>query len=398
MAAFYFGYLNFTPTPDDDDVLPLDLTGTGDVPTTIGHGAAIIKVGLQNAITRTSITSDNNRIDVTRMSPGGVLDFTTRTEPTITVDNASESSTLPYSEGDVLVFHTSSDNDPSGGTDHYDRMYYVQLMDGAPVRRFTANVVVGSEDSEGYWTYRFKSGVAGAKTGLTVIWVAGDTPYWSVGALPLIPRVSAANLDLYLMYGGNTLSYIDDGSSWDTSAGTPTVALEDSSEEFQLKLDAGAADVAYGSPMITVTQKGELQTRVTVAAFSTTMLAIDSSLLADKDWIAINDNTLTTEDAWYYLVPEMIPNQGDSFLRDITIPIDSSGASLTTAYTFKVWLIDMQLEALFAEGTSTTTIYTARGFINQYGLDAMIFARAYQTSGNAGSNQVLTATIYTPAS
>ena len=390
-GLWWYGFLRWPA-----DIAPPEIPGAP--PTTpTGRSAAALKFALRNAITEAAIITGNSYADITKVGSDGTIDFSTRSEGPVTVNSSPEYSAETYAEGDLLIFHLSSDADPTGGTDYYDRWYYVKLVEGESVRRFTADLITPVQTSPTY-KYKFKSGAQGVATTYKVQYVEGDTNYWGLGQFEVVPRVSAANLDTYLLYGGSTGSSITDGTTFDTTAGASNnIELSTDDEEVTLKLDAGAVSVAYGCEMITLTSKYQLQTRKAIAVFSTTMTMIGTTKLTDADypWSKIADSTLTSEVAYYCIVPEQIPRKGSDFELNIPLPIDASAASSSTQYTFKVWLIDFQLESDIASGTCTSSVPSAYGMVGEYGLDAMIFARPYATSSGAGTTQVLTAVIAT---
>jgi hypothetical protein len=214
--------------------------------------------------------------------------------------------------------------------------------------------------------------------------------------MKVVPRVSSANLDTYATHGGTTLSSVTDGATWDTTAGASSVTFTSTEETFKLELDAGAKNVAYGCPMYTISADGEVEERRAVLIMTTTMTGIGADELESEDWYPIDDGTLYAEKGFYYVLPEIIPQNGDKFNKEFEIPIDASGAVTSTEYTFKMWVIDFQkVSSLRDSGTSTTTVPNKYGMLNEFGLDAMIHARAYSTSSGAGSGQALTWVITT---
>ena len=358
----------------------------------VQRDAANLEFTVANAITLDALTSTNTKVDVFKVSDG-VFNLMTKAESTVTVNSDPEQSTGTYSQGDMVILHVSSDT----GNDYYDRWYYATLVEGEPVRRFTPALATGTKNADGYYTYRFKAGVAGAKTGYSTQYTSGTTNYWGLGPLVVPPRVTSAQLDTFATISTTTLSSVTDGSTWDTTAGSRDKAMPTSDEEVFITLEGDTVSLGFGSPMIYVTSKGELQERVAVVIVSTTMTSIDADKLSGEGWVSINDSTLTAEKAWYHIVPEQIPVQGDKFSVDIKLPVDSSGASSTTDYTFKVWVLDMQLINNLADGSTSSSVPSSYGGISQYGLDAIVHAKAYSTSSGSGTGQVLTFVMTTPA-
>ena len=352
------------------------------------HEAAAIQFSVVNYVTKASITAANTKVDIWKVAPDGTIDFLSKVQQ-VSVDSDPEQSTRTFAEGDTLILHVSSDVDPTGGTDHYDGWYYVTLRVGEPVRFFDPSLLEVVSTSPTY-KYRFKPGVAGQPTGDVVQYTSGTTNYWGLGALYVYPRISAANLDAYLLYGGTVMASVTDGSSWvDTQAEqTADVTLASDDEKLIVKLDAGATNLCFGVPMITISSNGQLQKRVAVIIFATNATAIGTQKLFDKGWKQINDNTLTTEKAFYKVIPPQIPVSGSKWSLDIEIPIDASALSAGTAYSAKIWIIDFQLEDNVAIGSVSTTVPTAYG-VGEYGLDSMIYPRAYSTSSGASTGMVL---------
>jgi len=358
-------------------------------PSPVTRGAATLKFTLRDGIAQTAITSANSYADIALLS-GGSLNLLHKSEAQVTVNSNPEYSAETYPEGAIVVIHVSSDTNPTGGTDYYDGWYYAVLREGQPVRKFSVDLLTASKDSAGYYTYRFKPGVHGESTGFTVQFVEGDTNYWALGSLDVIPRTSAANLDAYLTYGGTTISSLTDGSTWDADVATDTdVTLSTTDETLWLKLDAGATNIAYGGKMNTIDNKGKIEERVAVAIFATNATGLDNEKFRQENWYAISDSTLTTEKAWYKVLPLKMPSKGNKFVYDIKIPVNTASIAATTEQSAKIWVIDFQLESNVAAGQVSTTIPTSYGMIGEFGIDAAIFARAYSTSSGASAGWII---------
>lgn len=381
-----FGIFDQAPAPPQLDITP----PTPQLPG-VSREATNLEFTVANIITKDAITATNTKVDVFKVSDG-VIDFMNKAESTITVNSDPEQSTGTYSQGDTVILHVSSDT----GNDYYDRWYYATLTEGVPVRRFTPALVTGTKDADGFWKYQFKPGLAGVKTGYEVQYTSGDPAYWGLSILGIVPRVTSAQLDTFATLSTTTLSSVTDGSTWDTTAGSRDKAMATTDEEAFITLEGDTVSLGFGSPMLYITGKGEIQERVSVVIVSTTMTAIDADKLSDEGWKTISDSTLTAEKAWYHVVSEQIPVQGDKFSYDIKLPIDSSGASSTTDYTFKVWVLDMQLISNIEDGSSSSSVPSSYGGISQYGLDAIVHAKAYSTTSGAGTGQVLTFVLTTP--
>jgi hypothetical protein len=350
-------------------------TPTGTPVSMVGRSSASLQFRIVDYVTAGSISAANTKVDII-VKELGAFDFSTADEG-ITVDAAPETSGDVYAEGDELILHVSSDTNPTGGTDRYDNWFYVKLLDNEPVRLMESD------------------GTPGATVGTYVNYVEGDTNYWNIGKLPVYPRASGANLDVYAMWKGTTLSSVTDGSTWDTSASTTKLTTTD--ETVWIKIIGGATDVGYAAPMMTLSSSYELQERKAFVIFSTAMTSIGVQDLRDKGWEKVQDSTLTSEVAFYKEIPMQMPSKGNDFEVWIELPIDSSAASSSTTYAFKAWILDFQLEDNVAIGSVSTSIPTAYGMITEFGIDAIIHARAYATSSGAGTTQVLLWNLATPS-
>lgn len=357
--------------------------------------ASAIQFSVHNAITDAGITTTNTKVDILKVGADGVISFMNKVEQ-VTVNSDPEQSGQTYGQGDIVVLHVSCDVNSNSGQDHYDKIFYTTLREGEAVRVLSKGILNEFTDSDGYKYYKFKLGVMGAATGYTVQYTSGTTNYWGAGVLKIVPRCSSAQLDTYATLGTTTLSSVTDGSTWDTTAGSANKKMPTNDEDVYVTIESDTTNLGYASPMLTVSSKGELQVRPTVVIFSTTMTAIDTSKLSDEGWVNIADSTLTSEKAWYRVVPEQIPVQGDRFTLDMKLPVDSSGASSSTDYTFKVWVLDFQLIDNVKIGSTSSTVPTAYGAIGEYGLDSIIHAKAYSVSSGAGTGQVLTFVLATP--
>jgi hypothetical protein len=350
--------------------------------------AVKVEFTIQDGINSTAITGGNTRVDIIK-AVGDVISFGVDGKiEQVTVNSAPEQSTQSYQEGDLLIFHASSDADPTGGEDLYDKWFYCRLVDGEQVREFRPYLVAPVQTSP--YKYKFVNEQGGVPTGHRVAYSGGDTPYWSVGIFRLPPRTSDANLDSYLMYGGTTLTAVTTGSDWnfDQANQTADATLTSDDDELTLKILAGANNVGFGSPLITVTQGGKLEERVAVCVITTNATSIGVSALQEEGWTLMQDSTLTSEKGFFITIPEMIPEYGDKFALDITIPIDASGLAGSTAFSMNVWILDCQLLSNVAMGTTSGSVPTAYGCVGEFGIDAINHPRAYTTSSGAGSGMI----------
>jgi len=356
--------------------------------------ASKIQITLQDKPAGASVSGTTTEVDIMQIV-NGVADFLTRTE-TVAFSSATVQSALYYGQNSILVFHVLSDTDKSGGTDHYDAWYWTKLADAAAVYEFSPSCVSLPAGASAPYKYNWIGG--GSPTGFTVQFTSGTTPYWDLGVMLLTPRVSAANLDTYLKGRGVTLASLTDGSTWVDTDGEITAnhTMSTTSEDFYIEGYGMAIDVSYGVPQYSITQNGELLTRNAVLMMSTTMTSIGTSTLSDNQWFPISLSTLTAEKAFYTVIPAQIPVRSQKIQFSVKIPVDAASAASATKYIFKFWLIDNQVPAYVAQGSSSTGIPTAYGIVNEYGLDATIFARALTVSSGAGATEILRVYVTTP--
>jgi hypothetical protein len=377
----------WSPTPGDEE------------PEGPEHGSAKLQWTLRDGIGGTALTAANEYVD-TVVAKNGVFDFTEFFEQT---DNAasSENTDNAVSENDAIIMHASSDADlGSTGTDYYDMFYCIfDLKAGEDVYVWTPDLMEVDHIDGDHYYYKFKSGAKAAaqKTGYTITWSPGTTPYWAIGTLKVYPRAAGDDITFTSFYSGAALSTITDGSTWDTTTtGAADKALTSTDEVVTISLEADATNIAYGIPQYTLTKGGKIETRPTYLMMSTNMTAISVSALAEEKWYVINDSGLTSEMGFYREITQLIPTKGDSFSTTWALPVDSSAAASSSGFYFKLWLIDMQLPDNVKIGHPSTTIPTAHGFLHEFGLDAIIYARAFASSSGVAGNQVLSWVMSTP--
>ena len=364
-------------------------------PTTpTGRDPATLQVTFQNSITQASISGATTTLDVTAVV-NGVVDFLTKSEA-LSVASAPDQAALFYSEGETLIFHCDSDTDATGGADHYDAWYYATLTEGTNVCYFTPACVSVRSSSPTY-TYNFLGG--GVATGHKVKYTAGLTPYWDLGVMYLTPRVNKTNLDIFITAGGTTLSNAVDGATWDDGDADIVAnhTMTSTSENIYFQLLSNVKDLAFGCPMYTLTQNGELQERRAVMFFTTGMTAIGAGDLADEGWYLMSKGDLYAESGYYKVLDPIVPNRGDTFDVSIKIPIDASAAASSTAFRFGFWVHDFQMSSYVASGSPSTSIPTAYGFISEFGIDTVIHGTATLTVGSgAGATQHMMTYVTTP--
>jgi hypothetical protein len=361
--------------------------------------SASLRWTMRDAIGGAALTGANEYVDTCVADGDGTFDLTVFFENT---DNAAsqENTDRSVPNGAAIIFHTSSDADlGTTGTDYYDNWYYIrELEDGEPVYVFSPSVVELDRVEDGKYRYKFKSGVNGEISSY-VDWVEGQTNYWDIGLLTAIPRAAKDDMTFTAYYSGTALSTITDGSTWDTTTtGAADAAFTDKDEIIDLTLKADATNIAYGCPQYTLTVDGEIQTRYAFLIMATNMTAIASDALTAYDWSPVEDSTLYDEKAFYWKFESgVVPTKGTSFSESYDLPVDSNAAAASSGFYFKAWLIDMQLEENVRNGSPSTTIPTAHGFLNEFGLDAVIYARAFAASSGVGGNQVLSWVMDTSA-
>jgi hypothetical protein len=363
------------------------------------HGSASLQWTMRDAIGGGTLTSANEYVNTCIAGSDGTFDLTDLKEST---DNSAtqENTDTTFPEGCAVIIQCTSDQDlGSTGTDHYDGWFYIEeLKVGNPVRAWSPSLMeVDHVDSDGIYHYRFKSGVAG-ETVDTVQWNAGDTPYWNLGVLHATPRAAGDDITFSAVYKSTSLSSITDGSTWDTTTtGAADAALTDDEETIDLNIDADATNIAYGLPMYTLTNKGKIETRPAFLIVSTNMTAIGSDAFTSDEWHKVEAGTLYAEVAFYKVIDPIVPVKGESFSAKVDLPIDATAAAASSGFYFKVWLIDFQLEENVRAGSPSTSIPVAQGFIYEFGIDAVIYARAFAASSGAGANQVLSWVLDTAA-
>lgn len=385
-ADYYNYYMQHWGTPPPEEP-----------PQTSEKGAAKVQFNIHDAVTDDSVSGTTTEVDITKVK-NGYADFLTK-EETVSVSSNPAQTALYYSEGDILILHVLSDTetDATNGADFYDVWYYVQLTEGANVYQLTMDCLTVAQTSP---TYKYTLNLAkGIPTGYKVAYTAGTTPYWDIGVLKLYPRIAAAHMDAYLKHEGTTLAKVTDGSTWvDTDAEiTANATMTTSNEDLTIELRADATNLCYGFPLLTVTQSGQVIERRAVVIVSTSMTTIGTQDLYDEGWRMVSKPDLTSEIAFYKIIDPAQPVKGDKFTISITFPIDASAAAASTKYVFKVWVLDCQVPSYVEQGSTTASVPTAYGFINEFGIDSIIYARALTVSSGAGDNEILRAYVTTPS-
>ena len=353
---------------------------------TITHPAAQIQLQVADFIQNTGVTTATTTVDFCQAS-GGIFDLLKQAD-TMTHATNPDTYNVFYPDGTELIIHADCSGNPTNGLAYYDGWFYVVLHEGNQVYRLTPSMlqVQGSSPS-----YTYKVSTAGAQaSGSVVTWTSGTTNFWDLGKIYIMPRTTAAGLNLAITYGATTLSSVTDGSTWVTGSSTANATLAGNTEHLNFVVDFDSANLGWGWKLYGISTSGMFNEYTPILAFSTNMTAIDTAQLNAEGWKPINDNTLYAEKAFYKPLTAMYTTKGS--ICDpaaIQVPVYDAAAS-AGKYIFKFWIIDFQLESSFAIGSSSTTVPTAYGMITAFGPAAMIQARAYTTSSGAGSNQAIT--------
>ncbi len=360
--------------------------GQPTTPTGTTHDAASIQFQVSDAILSASVVAANTYIDICQAT-AGTFDFLTQAD-TLTVATTPDTMNIMFADGSQIIMHVASTADPAaGGTDYYDGWYYCTLHAGSPVYYLTPSML---QQVSGVPHYTYTVSTAGAATtGFAVTWTSGTTNYWDIGKLYIWPRTTAANLDSYISYSGITQSSMTDGTTFITGSSTANSTLAGATEHFSYLFVENAANLAYGVAQPVITTQGQMQEYQPVMIMSTNMTSIDVSQLQSEGWIAINDNTLTSEKAFYKPLSAWYITKGSTWTQPIQIPVYDAAAA-AGRYIFRFWVLDNQLLSNVAIGSSSSTIPTAYGFISYYGLSAFIYARPYTVSSGAGSAAAMT--------
>lgn len=396
-ALFLFGYIQLpsgpSPGTGPGGWTPGPGPGTTPAPVAPTYSAAALQFTVTNAITGAAQASGATDVDVLKVGADGTIDFLDASGRSTDVDSDPEQTGATYAEGEMLVIHANSDIDSTGGAENYGGWFIVKLVLGEPVRHLSiANLQVVQTNP----TYKYKVVSDGVPTGDSVQRTSGTTEYWGIGALPTTPRCTAANLDVSATHGSTTLSSITDGSTWDTTVtGASDVTFTTTSEKFWFKLDGGQTDTGYGAVMNYVSSIGQFKEYNAYILVTTSMTTIGVSGLQDKGWGVVSDSTLTAEKGFYKKINPQVPLRGNEFELDMEFPVDASAATTSTQYNFRLWVLDMQNEDNLKIGSTSSSVPSVYGMIGEFGIDTIIFARAYSTSSGVGSGQVLSWRITT---
>jgi hypothetical protein len=394
-AGWYFGIINIPGLPSQ--TTPTTIPTSPPPPPPAGYSAAQLQWQMRNEITQGAITTAD--LEVT-LAVNGIFDFLTLADSKAG-DSSPEQGGTFFAEGDELILHLEDDSDPTNGEDYYDRWYYIpSIASGGGVYRLDSNHLQVVSTSPTY-TYRVVS--HGELVG-NVQRTAGDTEYWDIGTLTILPRIDDVGLDQYLMWGGTTMAKMTDGTTEvDTqSEQTSDVTFTTDDNDLSLYLEVDTVSLAFGDVQYTVSVDGEFQRRPTVAIFSTNCTAISVSALASEGWVLIQDPRLTGDRAFYKVItvneyPGLIPQAGKYAKTTINIPVETSAAAGSTAFDAAIWLNDFQLVSDVAVGSPSVSLPSSYGMIQGYGLAAMINDETFTVSSNAPATMTLIGDFTLPA-
>lgn len=373
---------------------------TPTTPTTpTGHDSGAIQLEVIDYILTTGVTTSTTTADVC-LANGGTFDFLKAADTLTVAANPDEMGTM-FAEGSEIIIRVGCTGNPSNGLDYYDGWYYCRLYEGEPIYYLNADMlsVVSSTP-----TYTYKVSTAGAiTTGHIVTWTSGTTNYWNIGKLAIYPRTSATDFETYLIYQGADLASVTDGATWvDTAAEiTANATLVSDDETLTFKTYIANASLGWGWPLYVISQSGEFKEYHSFLILTTQMTAIGSSKLLSGGWVPINDGTLYAEKGFYYDVTKNMGPQytskGSKHDFSVDIGIDATAAAASTAFLFRLWALDVQLESDVSVGSTSTSLPTAYGFVTAYGPGALIQAKAYTTSSGAGTGFIMYVYITTAA-
>lgn len=369
-----------------------------DPPTTITRDAALLEFSVYDILSGGAVTTSTTSFDVCQANAAGEFNLKAQADTVTVASTPDYNPATKFAQGTEIIMHVDCTGNPSGGLDYYDNMYYTKLIEGYPIYRLTYEMFTGSPGA-----YKINIPANAETTGFTITYgVTSDTYYWNVGKLFIHPRASAANFDTKFSYQSTKLAEVTDGSTWiDTDAEiTANATLSSTTTTAYFEVIMGAANIGYGSEVLTVDKDGEIGRLHAFLIMSTTMQNINFDPLDSNDWIAISDSSLYNEKAFAYdITANMGEQYGQKGVKDEwSIPIPIWSQADNTEYLFKLWCIDMQKPESVAAGYTTTTVPTAYGFLTAYGPGAMLQASAYTTSSGAGSGRILQSYLTSPSS
>lgn len=375
-------------------------TGTGTVSPSTWAGPLYMSV--VDAVTGGGVTTSTTTVDQVG-AENGAFDFLMGPQKSVAQSANPQSESRIWNQGDQVIVMVDCTGNPSNGLDYYPAMYYMQLYQGAPIYELTdARCFDGSAGA-----YHINTQYATALSQTVQQYESSNVKYWNIGDLRMYPRQAAADVDLYLTYGGTTLAKVTDASTWvDTAAEiTANATLASDLETAQLKMIGANANVGWGKHFFVVNQQGVIEEYGAVVVVTTDMVAIK----VPSGWNSITMSTLYAEKGFYKVLDAdtissdldvsgaMMPAKGSKPSWTVDIDIDATSAAASTAYLFRFWIEDSQkLADVGAVGTSTG-VPTAYGFVTSYGVGAVVHNTALTITSGAGDTEQLQAYLTTAA-
>jgi hypothetical protein len=348
-----------------------------------------------DSVLKTAFTTSAVTVDQVAANSNGVFDFINGQIQAKTAQAANpQAEGQIFAEGDKVVVMLDCTGNPSNGLDYYPTMYYMQLGDGQPIYEITSLAAFQQVTANPY-TYTIST--AGCTpTGLTVHeFSSAFVNYWNLGSLALKPRQAATDVDIALSHGVTALASVTDGSSWVDTVGEITAnctLTSASSDSLTFTMTGGNKNLGWGAPFFVFDSAGKVHPYGGVLVISTGILSLQQPV----GWDALNLRTLTNEVAYYKVLNEPFPQSG--MTNSFTVSIPMSVTADSTKYKFSAWLLDCQnLDTLASQGSTTTAMPTAYGFVTSYGVGAVVQAVALTISNGASATPQLEAYITTPS-
>ncbi|NVM21653.1 MAG: hypothetical protein HWN68_07730 [Desulfobacterales bacterium] len=395
--ASYLGYITIFPARIEEEEPTVPGVITEDIPGVV-YEAAAVKFGLKNAINGSSLYGGtNDYVSITVADEDGVVNFMQTWEQFGDIDEATESSSLTYNYGDLLIFHATSDLDTGSGAEHYGHWFYAPMVPGTPVRKLTSGILTATQTSP---TYKYKIDGTGEGTGFKVQYIAGATPYWGVGLFPLHPRAEEAQMDMYLSYKSTNMSAVTDGATWVDEDGEQDndVTLGSTTEELTVDLFMDTASLSFGLTQYTLTSVGQFLERPTFIIINTNATGIGVDRLYSYGWTMMSDSRATLTKSFYKQIDPIIPVKGFKGELTVKIPIDATALKSNTPYSMMVWFSEFQVEKHVNIGSVVTSITSAYGMVKDYGLDDVsgTTAATYSITSGKGVTSMLFGDWTTP--
>jgi hypothetical protein len=311
-------------------------------------------------------------------------------------NSAPEQGTTFFAEGAKLIIHIEDDSNVTNYDENYDRWYHTELRDGNSVYKLTKSQLSAVSTSP----YKYTVSSGGESSGSVVHWTSGTTNYWDVGKLAIYPRLDNDDLTVAINYGATCLASMTDGITEVDTQGEETAdaTLATDTDVLTFSITPDRIDGVWGLPFYSISQNGEFQERVVGIIISSNMTAL--KMRDGKGWNSLGSNLLYAESGFYttWETPDSyIPTAGSKMPTiSITIPLDCSGGTGSTAYSIKLWINEFALQSNVASGQMSTSMPTVYG-IADFGPTAPFADETFTTSSGAGATETLLADITLPA-